>query len=491
MKKLYRIMIFSLTLICLPLSVSAQTMEEKIRNLEATVEQLQKTLIEMRAEMAKTKAADASEKGGIVRSDGEKITLSTTGGGLKLKSDNGNSFQFGGRLMLDYDNYDFDGDPQGRGRVESDGSDIEWRRTRITAKGTVKKDWAYGLTINISDDDESADINTAYMRYDGFKPLSITVGKFKEPFSLERLASSKWINTIERGMIIDVVNEGHGQPQTAGVMLSGHHAEMANLNWALGVFDDDQKDDDGDSNYAYTARIAATPRISEDSFLHLGFAYSERERDEEPYSVRTRFGVHTNNVLRTTLADLPSGDDASQWGLEAAFVTGPFSLQAEYVDLEVDGSTRLRTDEDDDGNVIESIFDSFSDLEADGYYIQGAWTITGEQRGYKTRGAYFDKIKPKGAMGAWELVARYEEIDVEYNGATNSIQRMAGNGEIDLLATGAGRADNDAEKMLLGINWYPNNNVKFMLNYIDAEADLSGRDNVDGDAISLRAQYAF
>ena len=44
MKKLYQIMIFSLTLICLPLSVSAQTMEDKIRSLEATVEQLQETL---------------------------------------------------------------------------------------------------------------------------------------------------------------------------------------------------------------------------------------------------------------------------------------------------------------------------------------------------------------------------------------------------------------------------------------------------------------
>ena len=486
MKKLYRIVIFSLTLICLPLSVSAQTMEEKIRSLEATVEQLQETLIEMRAEMAKAKAAGASEKGGVVRSDGENITLSTTGGGLKLKSDNGNSFQLGGRLMLDYDNYDFDGDRVG------DGSDTEWRRTRITAKGTVKKDWAYGLTINISDDDESADINTAYVRYDGFKPLSITVGKFKEPFSLERLASSKWINTIERGMILDIVNEGHGQPQTAGVMLSGHYAEMANLNWAFGVFDDDEKDDDGDSNYAYTGRIAATPQLSEDSFFHLGFAYSERERDGSEsgsYRVRTRFGIHTNNDARTELATLPVADDISQWGLEAAFVTGPFSLQAEYVDVEVDGGvgtrmgptrevTRIFDGQEVTETITENVSDPFtdrySDLEADGYYIQGAWTITGEQRGYKTKGAYFDKIKPKGSMGAWELIARYEEIDVEYGGA---------------ISDRNGSADSDAEKMLLGINWYANNNVKFMLNYIDAEA--RGHEDVDGDAISLRAQYAF
>ena len=323
MKKIYQLTIFSLTLICLPLSVSAQSMEEKIRNLEATVERLQETLTEMRAEM------EESKKGGVVRTDGENVTLSTTGG-FKLNSDKGNSFQFGGRLQFDYDNFDFDDD--------GDGSDSDLRRTRITAKGKVKNDWAYHLTLNVNDDNDSADINTGFMRYDGFKPMSISVGKFKEPFSMERLASSNWISTIERGMILDVINEGHGQPRTAGVMLSGYHADMANFNWAFGVFDDDEKDADGDSNYAFTGRITAAPRINENSFFHLGFAYSERERDEKRYRVRTRFGVNASSV-RPTLADLPSGDDISQFGLEAAFVMGPLSLQAEYVDMEVDGGT--------------------------------------------------------------------------------------------------------------------------------------------------------
>ena len=463
MKKLYQIMIFSLTLICLPLSVSAQTMEDKIKNLEATVERLQQTLTEMRAEMEKSKEADMSGKGGVVRTDGENITLSTTGGGMKLKSDNGNSFQFGGRMQLDYDDWDFD-----RG---SEGSDSDWRRTRITAKGTVKKDWAYHLTINIDDDNEESDINTAFFRYDGFKPMSIWVGKFKEPFSMERLASSNAISSIERGMILNVINQGHGHPNTAGVMLSGYHAEMSNLNWAFGVFDDDEEDADGDSNYAFTGRISAAPRINENSFFHLGAAYSEREKDIGGYSIRTRFGV--NSSARETLASLPAAEDISLWGLEAAFATGPFSLQAEYVDVEVDGGTGM--DDNMDGTPVPV---RYSDLEGDGYYIQGAWTITGEKRGYKNKGGYFGGIKPKGPMGAWELVARYEEIDVEYGGSIGpNVERV--------------RVDSEAEKMLLGLNWYVNNNIRFMLNYIDADSDLSGRNDIDGDAISLRAQYAF
>ena len=474
MKKLYRIMIFTVALLCLPVTASAQSTEDKIRSLEATVEQLQQTLIEMRAEIAKVKQASASESGGVVRTEGENVTLSTTGGGIKLKSDNGNSFQFGGRLMLDYDAFDFDGSNGGTPIGDSgDSSEAEWRRTRLTAKGTVKKDWSYGFTLNITDDEDKADINTAYIKYGGFKPFSLTVGKFKEPFGLERLTSSKWITAIERAMIWEVV-EGQGQPELGGVMVSAHHPEMANLNWALGVFDDGMEDADKDDNYALTGRVAVAPRFSEDSFLHLGVAFSERDRDKTPYRVRTRFGVHTINDdcsgCRPDLARWGKGDDASQWGLEVAFVKGPFSLQAEYVDLEVDGSSDVVLKEDDGERRVD-----YSDLEGDGYYIQGAWTLTGEQRSYKTSGAYFDKIKPKGAMGAWELVARYEEIDVEHDGEVANVNDTS---------------NHDAEKMLLGVNWYANNNVKFMLNYIDADADGSTV-NIDGDAISLRAQYAF
>lgn len=36
----------------------------------------------------------------------EEIAISTTGGGIKIKSDNGNSFQLGGRIMYDMDFFD-------------------------------------------------------------------------------------------------------------------------------------------------------------------------------------------------------------------------------------------------------------------------------------------------------------------------------------------------------------------------------------------------
>lgn len=473
MEKFYKLAIFTL-FVCLPLSItSAQTMEEKIRSLEATVNQLQDTLIKMRAEMKKS----SDEKKGSVSSD-ENIELSTTGGGLKLKTDKGDEFQFGGRLMLDYDSFDID---ESFELNDGDASEAEWRRTRLTAKGKVKEDWKYVFTVNIDDAGEDADVDTAYIQYNGMKPLSVTVGKFKQPFGLEQLTSSKWMSAIEHFWLGEEVlgGFGAGKPDTGGVMLSGYHEEASNLNWFLGIFDDGQEDSDGDDKYNFGVRIAGSPHFADGSFLHLGIAYADQDRDASPLSVEPRFGIHTAPPI--SLIGTRMSEDASHWGVEAAYVRGPFSLQAEYMDLELDGAL---WDSDTPSDDTDDRMDS--DLDADGYYVQGTWTLTGESRSYKTQGAYFDKIKPQGPRGAWELVARWEDVDIEH---AYQVDDDPAN-DIDVNAS--------VEKWLLGVNWYANNNIKFMLNYVDVDVDDAfrrGNPNTfvagEIDSVSLRAQYAF
>ena len=70
------------------------------------------------------------------------------------------------------------------------------------------------------------------------------------------------------------------------------------------------------------------------------------------------------------------------------------------------------------------------------------------------------------------MVARYEDADVDDDVKGRTV---------------------DAEKWILGVNWYANKNVKFMLNYLSAEVDsaLAQGAAAAGDAVSFRAQYAF
>ena len=85
----------------------------------------------------------------------------------------------------------------------------------------------------------------------------------------------------------------------------------------------------------------------------------------------------------------------------------------------------------------------------------------------------FDKIKPAGKFGAWELVARWEEADID----------------VDSFAE-----DIEFEKRVLGVNWYANNNVRISANYVDAETEgdaVNGEGDDDGDAFTVRAQYVW
>ena len=135
---------------------------------------------------------------------------------------------------------------------------------------------------------------------------------------------------------------------------------------------------------------------------------------------------------------------------------GPLSLQGEY--------RRADFDAGDAGTP--------SDVDVEGSYIQASYILTGESRGYKGKAGKFDKVKPKGPMGAWELVAKYED------------------GELDIKTEAE---ETEYELLTLGLNWYANKNVKFMLNYLDADTDHANKagDEDGGQAMSFRAQYVF
>ncbi len=378
----------------------------------------------------------------------EEISIKTTGGGIKIKSNNGNSFAIGGRIMYDYDSYDgmynFDNDGD-------DASESEFRRTRINIKGTSGKNWGYKMTVDI--DEGEAEIDTGYIQYKGLDFAKVMVGRFKAPFGLEELTSSKWISTIERspGTELGFLS---GKPSFQ-VALHGHSDRMF---WQAALIDDDDEDDDGSDAYSMAGRIGGHFGADKHNFVHLAASYATRDFGSEGTDMkfRSRLGVHT---IGRPLDETVGVDDADQLGLEAASVFGPFSLQAEYRTADFD----------------ENDSDRASDVDVRSYYVQASYILTGESRGYKGKSGKFDKVKPKGKSGAWELVAKYEDGELDIDSMDDEIEW---------------------ELLTLGVNWYATKNVKFMLNYLDGDTehapDLQGDDkDEDGNAVSFRAQYAF
>ena len=148
-------------------------------------------------------------------------------------------------------------------------------------------------------------------------------------------------------------------------------------------------------------------------------------------------------------------------GVEGAWATGPFSVQAEYL------RRKLKADQ------------ANNDMKASGYYAQMAYTLTGEPRIYKLDGAKFDTIKPENKeLGAWEVFYRFDDIKVE-----------DGN-----LVTAADQSnERKAKSHTVGVNWYVNEAVKVSANYINVRTDNNENTVGDdsGNAIVTRLQYVF
>ena len=391
----------------------------------------------------------------------EEIAISTTGGGIKIKSDNGNTFSIGGRIMYDYDSYDgaynadFDGD---------NGSESEFRRTRVNVKGTSGKNWAYKLTVDI--DEGEAEVDTGYLKYQGFENVDLLLGRLKAPAGLEELTSSKWISTVERTITTSDFGILSGKPD----FQFQAQAHGGNFFGQLAFIDEGNEDADTADAYSWALRAGGHfPFGEENHFLHAAASYADRDfGDEGTIGFETEGAVHAlSGDIKVQDDDDFEVDDADQFGVELAYVNGPFSAQGELWTAGFDG------DINGAGDVADT------DVDVDAYYLLLSYFLTGESRGYKGKVGKFDKVKPKGPSGAWELVAKYEDGEIDPDNQAD---------------------ESEYEVLTLGVNWYATNNVKFMLNYLDIDTDnFDSEDGValdalgeeDGNAVSFRAQYAF
>ena len=122
-------------------------------------ELLQNALIKINAlEQAQKQNLSNSKSNVITKAD--KLSINTSGGGIKIKSGD-QKFAIGGRLMMDYDNMD-----SGHQTENKSFSDMEWRRTRVNIKGSVNKHWSYKATWDFLSEGDKANLDEGYLKYD-------------------------------------------------------------------------------------------------------------------------------------------------------------------------------------------------------------------------------------------------------------------------------------------------------------------------------------
>lgn len=454
---------------------------QKIRRLERRVQDLEQ---ELRAKEQSSGQASASSVGSDLEQRVSKLekemedwsaadTLRAYWDeGLEWDSKDGRfHLEFGGRIMTDFGFWA--SDDEDVEAVVNDGDDLddwtEFRRARLFTSGKL---YNKSITYKAQYDFGGGDADFKDVKI-GFPKLlggigTLTVGHQKEPFSLEELTSSKYITFMERAL-----PNAFSPGRNTGFKV-GNDVLNERVTWAVGLFDDTDGfgEDEGDGDWATTARLTAAPLYADDGakVVHLGVAGSLRSVDGDETDFDSRPEVHESPKFVET-GDIMA-DQTTLLGLESAVVYGPFSLQGEW----------MQSDVDTDGDMF------YDDPTFDGFYVYGSYFLTGEHREYDLGDGAFDRIKPHqnafedGGLGAWEVALRFSNLDLTDGLITPASDPFESPFDEGPEKKTPGELDN----VSVGLNWYLNPNTRLMFNYIVADVD---RGEVDEDVSAFLTRF--
>jgi phosphate-selective porin OprO/OprP len=140
--------------------------------------------------------------------------------------------------------------------------------------------------------------------------------------------------------------------------------------------------------------------------------------------------------------------------LEAAVVWGPFSMQGEWANLEVD-STSVPG--------FQTVNPTY-----EGWYVDASLYLTGETRTYEGATGEFGRPKvknpvlwgeKKGGWGAWQIAGRYDVLNLaDKNNAIIGFNGTTGGSAQACTLCG------EQNTWLIGVNWWLNDYTRMALN---------------------------
>lgn len=373
-------------------------------------------------------------------------------------------------------------------------SGANFRRAQLGIQGTVFGDWGYFFNYDFAGSggtETPGHIQAIYVEYDGFKPFAFRLGAFPPSAGLEDNTGSPDTIFLERNSQSDLARNiagGDGRDAAsviyAGDRIYGALSYTGNKIQDSGAFDEQQ---------ALLGRLSGLLYTDDDAKLVLSGngTYVFKTQDTTPLSDSpgtislsdppelTVDNTGTKLVSTGTL----DGDHVWEWGVEGGAQWDQFYAQAGYFGYGVD----LRN--------------SPLSYNFDGWYAQATYVLTGEARVYSKASGAFGNPHPRddfsfsnGGWGAWELAARYSNLDLNDHA-----------GELGEAIPAEGLRGGDQKIWTFGVNWYPNAALKFELQYQNVDVSRLGTipagfghdvlNNVQVgqryNTLALRSQIAF
>ena len=436
------------------------TMEELLQRLEQQEQAIK--VLERRLEIKEETDATAAKSAGVVKASEKGFTVQS--------ADGANNVKLRGVLHVD-----------GRALLSDDDTIVDdqflLRRVRPIVEGTVggiydfrfTPDFAQGRTV----------IQDAYVTGRFAPGFQVTGGKFKAPIGLERLQSANDIRFVERAYPTQLVTNRDIGLQVAGNLLEDRLAyQVAYLNGSNdGRSSEDFSDVEVNDDKEWAGRIFAQPFANSDSFAlrGLGFGVAGSYTSQEGNATQTLLPQYrtpgASTFFKYRSAAVATGD-RTRVAPQLYYYAGRFGLLGEWTEVSQDvampGTLGVREDQ----------------VDTTAWQIQAAFFLSGEEesfKGYKPNSVFSFQ---DGTWGGWELVARYHELEVDDAAFAGSADSFA-----DPLASAR-----KASTIGVGLNWYWNQNVKWVLNYEVTSFEggaADGGDREDEEAILTRIALGF
>lgn len=267
------------------------------------------------------------------------------------------------------------------------------------------------------------------------KGHTLRFGQFKQPFLLEDATSARQTPMMEASL--------------SGAFAYGRRIGMgyshANNDHAIHAAVFGKRLDGKNEGIGATVRASRALHLGED-LLHLGVGagVDSPDSDTARFSSKPESALATSSLVDTgTLAGV---DRIVRGGLEAVWISGPYSLQGEAVAVRADR-------------------DGLSDVRGSGGYALASWSPSGHRRNYKAGTVNSPTL---GDGMAWEVFVRYSTLDLD-------------------SAASQGGYQSDWN---FGATWYVNPYARVMANYVIADSRRRGV-NDDPRLLQMRLQLQF
>jgi phosphate-selective porin OprO/OprP len=310
----------------------------------------------------------------------------------------------------------------------------------------------YEYYISIAEGFDTFNILDVFLNVNFNKAFQFRVGRFKTPFTYEfyaeptqGLANGEW----------SLFFNNFGFNRDSGGMLWGQ-ALRERLDYAAGIFNSgrngfidvsDPKQFLGFLNFAPFKTRAGSPLEN----LNVGgsVAAGQQKQVPSPQVMRTIVPTNGNLALGVPFLELNNNVLASGpqalWSLHTAYYYKQLSLIGEWAGGFEDYALTDRA--------------SRTRLPVESFYIQAAYLLTGERvasRGLVKPFRPFDLRKGKLGFGAWELAARFSQLDLGNQVFTGGLADPSA-WTNRLFATD------------LGVSWYWNQYIRVLFDWQHAE----------------------